>query len=374
MHIWRVFALLLPCAADLVCEQRTAQLFAQRGGSLVTGFAFHSQAHQDWAVAGVLQVAGILHAKSGDESSTPLRYVDLAANEALSGSNTAFFDRCLKWRGLCIEPQPNYHAAIRSKRSCALEPTCVNENGTHVTFNVGGPLGQIQPGRRLTIATMELQCSRLDALLRKQGRDFEHINYLSLDIEGAELSALSSIDWSRTTIDVMTVENAKDDLKTFLAARGIVPVLCVHLDTLFVRRPLVASAQKWYDHHARHALPSCIYNDTALCGEGQGTVHLGKTSYMHCLQFWKSEARWAAARESGGEGREPKLSQPLEPKSNLPHTFHHQGPMGGHARLPPMNEEELRRHNKALEVVRERIAHAAPLSQKKPSAPATFFG
>ena len=43
--------------------------------------------------------------------------------------------------------------------------------------------------------------------LRRHGR--RQINYLSLDTEGAELSALRGVDWSSTTIEVMTVENAK---------------------------------------------------------------------------------------------------------------------------------------------------------------------
>jgi hypothetical protein len=82
---------------DLVCMQRKAQLFApNRGGQLVSGFGFHSSVHQDWAVANILMTAGLLHSEP-DAGAKPLVYVELATNDALLGSNTAFFDRCLGW-------------------------------------------------------------------------------------------------------------------------------------------------------------------------------------------------------------------------------------------------------------------------------------
>eukprot|EP00964_Phaeocystis_antarctica_P115095 scaffold79064_cov66-Phaeocystis_antarctica.AAC.3 len=88
---------LLLVLGDLVCTQRKAQLFApDSGGQLVSGFGFHSSVHQDWAVANILIAAGLLHSEP-DAGAKPLVYVELATNDALLGSNTAFFDRCLGW-------------------------------------------------------------------------------------------------------------------------------------------------------------------------------------------------------------------------------------------------------------------------------------
>lgn len=36
-------------------------------------------------------------------------YVESGANDALALSTSLFFDKCLGWDGLCIEPQPQYH-------------------------------------------------------------------------------------------------------------------------------------------------------------------------------------------------------------------------------------------------------------------------
>ena len=43
-------------------------------------------------------------------------YVDSGANSAVSLSNTYFYDKCLGWEGLCVEPLPQYHAELSAKR------------------------------------------------------------------------------------------------------------------------------------------------------------------------------------------------------------------------------------------------------------------
>ena len=53
-------------------------------------------------------------------------YVDLAANAAVHDSNTYLFDRCLGWRGLCVEPNPKYESQHRQKRSSRFARACVS--------------------------------------------------------------------------------------------------------------------------------------------------------------------------------------------------------------------------------------------------------
>lgn len=50
-------------------------------------------------------------------------YADVAANHYKHLSNTYFFDRCLGWSGVCVEPNPVYWAELRSKRSCHVVPS-----------------------------------------------------------------------------------------------------------------------------------------------------------------------------------------------------------------------------------------------------------
>ena len=50
----------------------------------------------------------------------------------------------------------------------------------------------------------ELQCTPLSAILREAG--VAHVDYFSLDVEGAELIVLQTIDWSAVTFGVLMVE------------------------------------------------------------------------------------------------------------------------------------------------------------------------
>ena len=217
---------------------------------------FYSEWHQDWMVANVLREAGVM----GDLSQKHLTYVDLAANDAQRGSNSYYFDRCLKARGVCIEPNPHYHAGIMQKRSCALEGVCVSDAEVVVDFVMRGPLGHIAPGRQLA----KIKCVPLRTLLA--GHALRHINYLSLDIEGAELGALRSIDWHTTTVDTITIENSSPEISDFLAQHKLRPTLCSSLDTLYTREGAVQlAAQRWYAQRAQYVLPNCITNQTELC-------------------------------------------------------------------------------------------------------------
>lgn len=165
--------------------------------------------------------------------SRPGFYVDLASNNPIKMSNTYFLDRCLGWRGICIEANDVYFEPIHRERSCALVPTCVSsEDGATVSFNLENVKGGIVEDRYKFIKEInstssnkhikQLRCSSMEKILSRYG--VRHIDYLSLDIEGLELSVLESIDWESTGINLMTVEKGPQlkDIERFLSLKGYV--------------------------------------------------------------------------------------------------------------------------------------------------------
>ena len=102
-----------------------------------------------------------------------------------------------------------------------------------------------------------MKCLTLGSVL--SNASISHVDYLSLDVEGHELSALRGVDWTRTTFDVMTVEHATDDVALLLAQHGMHPVLCVGPDTVFVRgNQLRHRAGMWFFQTGHALRPGCI--------------------------------------------------------------------------------------------------------------------
>jgi hypothetical protein len=52
-------------------------------------------------------------------------YVELGAYHPLRYSNTALFDKCYGWKGLCIDMNPFYRSEFEAQRTCDFVHTCV---------------------------------------------------------------------------------------------------------------------------------------------------------------------------------------------------------------------------------------------------------
>lgn len=251
--------------------QENIQALGNDGGRALKHSNLYSQWHQDFVLSAALWP---------EPAQRPRVYIDLAVNDPVHASNSYFFDHCLGWRGICIEPDFSYHDSIRKTRSCMLAPTCIDESPHEVTFAANGGYGTIAEDERTKTATHNggrkpvlhtMRCARLAAVLESFG--VAHVDYLSLDIEGRELGALKSIDWALTTIDVMTVETTTPEIVALLATHGIVPVMCVSLEMLFVRSAATDSngtrldekLLRWHAQVGESVLPGCLSRQTSDC-------------------------------------------------------------------------------------------------------------
>lgn len=109
-------------------------------------------------------------------------YVESGANSALQVSNTAFYDLCMGWQGLCVEPSTGFHQQLSILRTCHLEPVCLSYR--EETINMQGE----NPTREAVGNSIPVRCERLDTLLHKY--NVSHVDLWSLDVEGFEMNAL----------------------------------------------------------------------------------------------------------------------------------------------------------------------------------------
>jgi len=167
-------------------------------------------------------------------------YVDVGTNHPSAISNTFFFDKCLGWKGICVEPQRHYYAPLLRDRTCEVISTCISSMYEEIEYSEAGVQGGITrtngaiqplaPGQKRTATAQRasdhvanapkttMTCVPLEVVLKRRG--VRHVDVMNLDAEGHELPVLQSIDWNYTTIDVLLVEPVSMPFTHFLRDLG----------------------------------------------------------------------------------------------------------------------------------------------------------
>lgn len=188
-------------------------------------------------------------------------YVDLAANDPREFSNTYFLDKCLGWKGLCIEANPHHVVELWEQRSCQVVDRCIWEEVKEMTFqlmdkekNAGlsGLMGLNKINSHQSYVDINMTCSTLQIELDRLG--IHHVDYLSLDIEGSEYYALKAVDFNRVQIDVIAVEvggtkDQNDNIIHILEENGFEQMdYKIEHDALYIHRTAedkMASFKQW---------------------------------------------------------------------------------------------------------------------------------
>ena len=142
----------------------------------------------------------------------PMFYVESGASDGLWVSNTLFFARRHGWEGLLVEPDLALFAKLRGNRHAAwaMRGYLDRESGEQ-RFDPGKHVGSGQLIRQEIVRSVDLSsnestvpCERLDATLLAIGR--RRVDYLSLDVEGAEMAVLAGLNLTALSVAVLTIE------------------------------------------------------------------------------------------------------------------------------------------------------------------------
>lgn len=197
-----------------------------------------SQLRQD------LIVSTLLHGKRNGY------FVDLAANDAIRISNTYALERDFGWKGLCIEPNPIYWSGL-AYRQCQVVAAVVGHNRLEqVLFKFGSkgpqsgivgtefrnkePIHNREEKRRSTVTLLEIF----------ERYETPHvIDYLSLDVEGAEEYVLESFPFDRYRFNTLTIEGPSTRLQNILKSNhySLIANLRREEETLWVHNDMLAS-------------------------------------------------------------------------------------------------------------------------------------
>jgi Methyltransferase FkbM domain len=148
------------------------------------------------------------------------RYLELGAFDGVRESNTRFYDECLGWDGLLIEPNPKIFPRLVRNRphahrmsyaaSCSEAQEAANETVTFLAsiFTNAAQNASVNRGDyegRDDLLT-EVSCGSLTPVILDLFPD-GHVDFFSLDTEGTEHFIMRQVDLSRISFDVIIAEN-----------------------------------------------------------------------------------------------------------------------------------------------------------------------
>lgn len=156
-------------------------------------------------------------------------FVDLAANDAVRISNTYALETHYKWRGLCLEANPVYWSSLAYRPRCQTIAAVVGRTMMQeVSFrfpNRAAPQGGIVGGQ-----FDNQESSRYGEDQLRYTVTLSHIfdrfqvptvmDYLSLDVEGAEFFVMETFPFDRYRFRLITIERPNEDLCRLLVQNG----------------------------------------------------------------------------------------------------------------------------------------------------------
>ena len=167
-------------------------------------------------------------------------YVDIGANQPFTISNSAFFDVCLGWKGICVEPS-KLSDTFWPRRSCAMAKKCAynstaqnlnmrwifdqgvgskvvggafnpNDSNSFLCDTISGTdlLNNYQPRNKyLKVTDLSANEANSNGVIIKKT-----IDYISLDVEGGEMIFLRCFPFKYYDVRIWSIEINKQGLES----------------------------------------------------------------------------------------------------------------------------------------------------------------
>ena len=159
-------------------------------------------------------------------------FIEAGAADGISQNNTLLLEKSLGWKGLLIEPNKFAFEICKYRR-----PSCIVENSALVSFDytddlIKGDFADQSFGGYMMGGCTNNHKKDSHAVARTLSdiidqHNIKDITFLSIDVEGYEIEALSGIDYSRHSPDYILFEDHKHlgitydiDYNLFFSERG----------------------------------------------------------------------------------------------------------------------------------------------------------
>ena len=188
-------------------------------------------------------------------------FVDVGAHDGVSINNTLYFEKYNGWTGINIEPIKEVYDKLLINRPSSININCAVCNfdgmtdflcnkgytemisGIKDTFDIRH-LQRLQRENNQTGSTttiIKINTKKLETIFEEH--KLSHINYLSIDVEGAEFEVVKSIQFDKVFIDVIGFENNFEDTgihiikylenKNYVVIHKSLDIFMIHKNSVF---------------------------------------------------------------------------------------------------------------------------------------------
>jgi len=185
--------------------------FSSRPSYLLPMKIIYSQYGQDYFVSNIIY------------KKKPGFFVDIGARCGKVISNTYHLEKN-KWEGICIEPHPDLYEKLRRNRKCKTFNLAIsNKANEHLDFvkflqepfGHSGLMSTFRNPQRLKYINHELISVKTIDLttLLDEIKAPSYIEYLDIDVEGADLKVLQSLSFDKYKPELICVEIHEKSIK-----------------------------------------------------------------------------------------------------------------------------------------------------------------
>lgn len=139
--------------------------------------------------------------------------LEIGGFDGVTGSTTYYFEK-LGWNCIVVEPIPDLYKKIVSNRNCTVLNCAVSDQPGETDFFIAEGvemLSSLTPDatrielHKGSLSKIKVKTRTLDSILEEFG--VNKIDFISIDIEGHELSALKGFSVAKYNPEILIVEN-----------------------------------------------------------------------------------------------------------------------------------------------------------------------
>jgi len=187
-------------------------------------------------------------------------FLDIGAADGVCLSNTYLLEYRYKWSGICVEGNPETFQYLRKNRRVICVNACLDSSEGFVSFSkskyylFSGIVSEDtdnKDGDKKSSEIIRIKTRTLDSVLSENNAP-DKIDYLSIDVEGAEQRVLGGFSFQKYQFNCITIERPTEHLRALLKEHGYILIKdipgldCFYVHSSFLNQYLI-NLSKFYE-------------------------------------------------------------------------------------------------------------------------------